>query len=79
MLELNKDNILKSNVKTINQFKILEYLKKELNVFEFRLFLYDKNTIKVIDKNNECGYFIYKDNEIIFKEYIKEKEQEIQL
>lgn len=78
MIGLTNEDILKNKVETINQFRVLEYLKKELNIYEFRVFLYDRNTIKVIDKNNESGYFIYENNEVIFKEKIK-KEYEIEL
>ena len=59
MKHLTKENILKNQVDTIEQFKVLDYLKKQLSIGEFDLFLIDRFTIKVVDKNNEQGYFKY--------------------
>ena len=59
MKQLTKENILKNQVDTVEQFKVLDYLKKQLSIFEFDLYLIDRFTIKVIDKNNEQGYFKY--------------------
>jgi len=59
MERLTKENILKNQVDTIEQFKVLDYLKKQLSISEFAVFLIDRFTIKVIDKNNEQGYFKY--------------------
>ena len=59
MKQLTKENILKNQVDTVEQFKVLDYLKKQLSIFEFDLYLIDRLTIKVIDKNNEQGYFKY--------------------
>lgn len=59
MKKLTLEEIQKNNVDTINQFKILQFLKKELNLRMFEVYLYDENTIKVIDKHNETGYFSY--------------------
>ena len=56
---LNDEDILKSNVDTISQFYILDYLKKNLNVSEFKIYLVDSNKIKVTDKNDEVLYFSY--------------------
>ena len=53
MKHLTKENILKNQVDTIEQFKVLDYLKKQLSILEFDLYLVDRFTIKVIDKNNE--------------------------
>ncbi len=50
MKQLTKENILKNQVDTIEQFKVLDYLKKQLSVLEFDLYLIDRFTIKVIDK-----------------------------
>lgn len=59
MKQLTKENILKNQVDTVEQFKVLDYLKKQLSIFEFDLYLIDRLTIKVIDKNNKQGYFKY--------------------
>ena len=59
MKKLNDEDILKSNVDTISQFYILDYLKKNLNVSEFKIYLIDSNKIKVTDKNDEVLYFSY--------------------
>ncbi len=76
---INERNILKNQVDTIEQFKVLDYLKKQLSIGKFDLFLIDRFTIKVIDKNNEQGYFKYnsKTKSVDFYEKnIKNKEME---
>ena len=75
MRKLTNIDILKNNVDTVSQYKVLNYLKKHLNILEFLIFLYDKDTIKVIDKNNCVGYFKYdKDiNDVIFTEELLEE------
>ncbi len=80
MKKMTNQSILKNQVDTIEQFKVLKYLKKNLDIYEFNVYLFDRNTIKVIDKNYKSGYFQYdkKTNNIIFKETIKKaKEMEI--
>lgn len=59
MERLTKENILKNQVDTIEQFKVLDYLKKQLSIDDFTVYLIDRFTIKVIDKNKEQGYFKY--------------------
>ena len=59
MKHLTKENFLKNQVDTIEQFKVLDYLKKQLSISEFAIYLIDRFTIKVIDKNNKQGYFKY--------------------
>lgn len=54
---LNKENISKNQVNTIEQFKVLEYLKQQFNTDEINLFLLDRFTIKLVDKNKNIGYF----------------------
>ena len=79
MKHLTKENILKNQVDTIEQFKVLDYLKKQLSILEFDLYLIDRFTIKVIDKNNEQSYFKYnsKTKSVDFyEENIKNKEME---
>lgn len=59
MRQLNKENIFKNQVDTIEQFTVLAYLKQQFNVDEVSLYLLDRFTIKLIDKNNDIGYFKY--------------------
>lgn len=76
---LTKENVLKNQVDTIEQFKVLSYLKKQLSTPEFAVCLIDRFTIKVIDKNKEQGYFKYNSTtkEVDFyKKNIKNKERE---
>ena len=56
---LNKENILKNQVNNIEQFKVLAYLKKEFNTDSVGLYLLDRFTIKLVDRNNDVGYFKY--------------------
>ncbi len=76
---LTKENILKNQVDTIEQFKVLSYLKMQLATPEFTVYLIDRFTIKVVDKNKEQGYFKYNSTtkEVDFYEKnIKIKERE---
>ena len=56
---LNKENIIKNQVDTIEQFKVLACLKKQFDIDEINLYLLDRFTIKLVDKNNDIGYFKY--------------------
>lgn len=79
MRHLNKENIIKNQVDTIEQFKVLAYLKKQFNLDEVNLYLLDRFTIKLVDKNNDIGYFKYnsKTKSVDFYEKnIKNKEME---
>ena len=78
---LNDEDILKSNVDTISQFYILDYLKKNLNVSEFNIYLVDSNKIKVTDKNDEVLYFSYdKENKnVVYEEEIKELDRTMEM
>ena len=78
---LNDEDILKSNVDTISQFYILDYLKKNLNVSEFKIYLVDSNKIKVTDKNDEVLYFsYYKENKNgVYEEEIKELDRTMEM
>ena len=81
MKRLNDEDILKSNVDTISQFYILDYLKKNLNVSEFKIYLIDSNKIKVTDKNDEVLYFSYdKENKnVVYEEEIKELDRTMEM
>lgn len=61
---------IKNQVETINQYRVLQYLKKNLNIFSFQLFLYDKDSIKVIDCEDKQAYFKYNEDkkEVLFIE-----------
>jgi len=59
MKHLNKENINKNQVETTEQFKVLSYLKSTFKLDEIELYLYDKTTIKLIDKNKVQAYFKY--------------------
>ncbi len=81
MRKLTNEDIIKNSVDTINQYKVLQYLKKNLNIDSFDVYLFDRNTIKIIDKNNEIGYFKFnKDTkEVSFFEKEKNLDYEINL
>ena len=81
MRELSYEDILKNKVNTISQFHILDYLKNNLNINEFKIYLIDRDNIKVLDKNNEYLYFHYdnKSKKVTYQEELKEKEYEIGL
>lgn len=38
MKQLTNDEIIKNQVETINQYRVLDYLKKNLNIFSFEIF-----------------------------------------
>ncbi len=59
MRQLNKENIFKNQVDTIEQFKVLSYLKQHFNTDEIDLYLLDRFTIKLVDKSGDVGYFRY--------------------
>lgn len=80
MKELKNDDILKNKVETIPQYYILDYLKRNINVDEFKIYLVNYNTLKVIDKENDYLYFKYNDKEKIVSYSEKlEKDYEMDL
>lgn len=68
MKKLTMEEIQKNDVNTINQFKVLQFLKNELDLNCFDVYLYNDDTIKIIDKRNDVGYFSYnkEENDITF-------------
>ena len=68
-----------NNVDTISQFYILDYLKKNLNIGKFDVYIVDCNNLKVIDKEDNHLYFNYDETtkEISYFEDLKEKDYEI--
>lgn len=81
MEELTKIDIQKNRVNTIPQYYILDYLKKNLDINEFKVYLVNRNNIKVVDKTNDSLYFSCDDNtrEVTYQDEIKEIEHEINL
>lgn len=80
MKELKNDDILKNKAETIPQYYILDYLKRNINVDEFKIYLVNYNTLKVIDKENDYLYFKYNDKEKIVSYSEKlEKDYEMDL
>lgn len=81
MKQLTNDEIMKCCVETINQYKVLNYLKRNLNVYAFEIFLYDKDTIKVIDCEEKYAYFRYDEEKkrILFLEEEIEKIDDYEL
>ncbi|MBP3920988.1 MAG: hypothetical protein J6D28_05420 [Bacilli bacterium] len=76
---LNKENIFKNQVDTIEQFKVLAYLKQQFNIDEVSLYLLDRFTIKLVDSNNDVGYFKYNSkikSVDFYEKKIKNKERE---
>ena len=75
MKQLKNEEITKNRVETISQYKVLEYLKNNLNIFSFGIFLYDKDTIKVIDSEEQQAYFRYDEDkkDVLFLEEELEK------
>ena len=79
---LTKDDISKNRVNTIKQYYVLDYLKNNLNIDEFSLYLDRNNNIKVIDKDNKVLYFYYDNTkkEVVYDEkLIFEKSNDLEL
>lgn len=76
MQHLNQINILKNQVQTVEQFKILAYLKTQFNLNEVQLYLVNRNTIKLVDIVNKVGYFRFNYDTKNIDFYEKKKELE---
>ena len=78
---LTKEDILKNNVDTIPQYYILDYLKKNLNINEFEVYIVDRYNLKVIDKEDNHLYFSYDKytKEITYQEDLKIKKQDYEI
>lgn len=70
---LTEEEINKNRVETINQYRILQYLKNNLNIYAFKVYLYSRDIIMVVDIKNMVGYFFYDSikKEVVFLEEIK--------
>ena len=71
--QLTEEEINKNRVETINQYRILQYLKNNLNIYAFKVYLYSRDIIMVVDIKNMVGYFYYDSikKEVVFLEEIK--------
>lgn len=54
--------------KTVEQFKILDYIEDNFNMSSIELTLLNRNTIRVRDINGSEADFILENNKIEFKE-----------
>lgn len=79
MRKLTNEDIQKNSVNTINQYKVLQYLKKNLNIYEFNIYLYDASTIKVVDKKEDTLLFKFENNKVEYFELDLELEQELEI
>ncbi len=81
MRELTKEDIRRNKVNTISQYYILDYLKKNLNINEFKIYIIDSDNMKVVDKENKYLYFNYNNStkEITYQDEFKAKEQEYEI
>ncbi len=79
MRKLTNEDIQKNSVDTINQYKVLQYLKKNLNIYEFNIYLYDASTIKVVDKKEDTLLFRFENNKVEYFELDLEIEQELEI
>jgi len=79
MRKLTNEDIQKNSVDTINQYKVLQYLKKNLNIYEFNIYLYDASTIKVVDKKEDALLFKFENNKVEYFELDLEIEQELEI
>ena len=57
--QLTEEEINKNRVNTINQYRILQSLKNNLNIYAFKVYLYSRDIIMVIDKLSVSAYFKY--------------------
>ena len=78
MRKLTEYDMTRSSVHTIGQYKILDYLKQHLNIYEFKIYLINRNTVKVVDKEDNHLYFKYNEitKEISYQDELVEKEYE---
>lgn len=75
MRELTKEDLLKNRIDTIPQYYVLDYLKKNLNIDEFKIYIVNRDTLKVVDKEDSYLYFSYDEDlkEVSYREEVKEK------
>lgn len=78
MRKLTEYDLTRSSVHTIGQYKILDYLKQHLNIYEFKVNLINSNTVKVVDKEDKYLYFKYNEitKEVSYQDELVEQEKE---
>lgn len=54
-------------VDTIEQYKILEYIKENFYIEDLQLKLIDRFNIEITDKNNETMIFYFENNQVKYK------------
>lgn len=54
-------------VDTVEQFKILEFLKENFQLEHLKIELLNRNVIQVTDENNESMLFKYENGEVIWR------------
>ena len=81
MRELTRVDIVKNRVDTIPKYYILDYLKKNLNIDEFKIYLVNRDNIKVIDKEDKHLYFNYDSSkkEVTYQDELKQKEHDYEI
>ena len=61
--------------------KMPNYLKKNLNINEFKIYLVDRDNIKVVDKESKHLYFNYDSStkDVTYQDELKQKEQDYEI
>ena len=54
-------------VRTIEQFKILDFLKENFLIENLEIIIVSNTTLKVVDKKKDSLIFTYKNGEIIYR------------
>lgn len=54
-------------VETIEQFKILDFLKANFNIGFIDIETIDRKTMKITDVNNDTMIFKYENNQVIYE------------
>jgi len=54
-------------VRTIEQFKILDFLKQNFYIENLEIIIVNNTTLKVVDKKKESLIFTYKNGEISYR------------
>ena len=80
MRELSKEDIRGNRVNNLKQYYVLDYLKKNVNVDSFKIYIDKNDNIKIIDKNNDYLYFYYDKfkKEVIYSDELINKEYELE-
>ncbi len=81
MRELTKEEIEKNHVNNLKQYYVIDYLKKNLNINEFKLYIEKDDNIKVIDKNNEILFFWYDESkkQVVYADRLVKSKEDIEL